>query len=61
MLLVAAYSANLMASLTVIKQKLPFNTLKEFSEQDDYRMGTLSSTVWHRKFEVRARSSLIQI
>ncbi|KAK6182170.1 hypothetical protein SNE40_009911 [Patella caerulea] len=43
---VATYSGNLIAFLTVSKEKLPFETLAELGKQDEYKWGTLEGSVW---------------
>lgn len=49
----ATYSGNLIAFLTVNKDKLPFDTISELVEQTDYIWGTAGGgTYWETMFEV---------
>ena len=50
----ATYSGNLVAFLTVIKNPVPINTLKELADQDQYKFGLLGGTAWVTSFEVSA-------
>ncbi|ESP00146.1 hypothetical protein LOTGIDRAFT_141353, partial [Lottia gigantea] len=43
---VATYSGNLIAFLTVSKEKLPFETLEELGNQEDFSWGTLGGSIW---------------
>ncbi|ESO96489.1 hypothetical protein LOTGIDRAFT_115937, partial [Lottia gigantea] len=43
---VAIYSGNLIAFLTVTKDQPPFETLAELSQQDTYKWGTIGGTIW---------------
>lgn len=43
-LLVATYCGNLMAFLTVTRDRKPFNTIAEMLEQDEYIWGTNNGT-----------------
>ncbi|RUS85248.1 hypothetical protein EGW08_007009 [Elysia chlorotica] len=49
------YSGNLIAVLTVTKDKPPFNTLKEMAEQNEYRFGTLKNSMWTELFKTSPR------
>ncbi|GFO49256.1 glutamate receptor [Plakobranchus ocellatus] len=49
------YSGNLIAVLTVTKDKPPFNTLKEMAAQDEYRFGTLGNSMWTELFKTSPR------
>jgi hypothetical protein len=49
----ATYSGNLIAFLTVTKEKPPFDSLSEMVAQDEYEWGTLGGTYWMTWFEVR--------
>ncbi|XP_060069605.1 uncharacterized protein LOC132549672 [Ylistrum balloti] len=48
----ATYSGNLIASLTVSKEKLPFKSLKEMVSQDRFTWGTYGGTVFVTMFKV---------
>ncbi|XP_033741782.1 glutamate receptor ionotropic, kainate 3-like [Pecten maximus] len=48
----ATYSGNLIASLTVSKEKLPFKSLKEMVSQDKFKWGTYGGTVFVTMFKV---------
>lgn len=52
-IMAATYSGNLIAFLTVAKDKAPFDTLDEMVQQDDYTYGTIDESVWTMLFEVR--------
>jgi hypothetical protein len=52
-ILSATYSGNLIAFLTVTKEKPPFDSLSEMVAQDEYEWGTLGGTYWMTWFEVR--------
>ncbi|GFO49258.1 glutamate receptor [Plakobranchus ocellatus] len=54
-LALGTYSGNLIAVLTVTKDKPPFQTLKEMSTQDDYRFGTLGNSMWSELFKTSPR------
>ena len=47
------FGGNLIAVLTVSKDKPPFNTLAEMASQSDYTFGTLGNSMWTTLFEVR--------
>ncbi|GFS20371.1 glutamate receptor [Elysia marginata] len=49
------YSGNLIAVLTVPKDKPPFNTLKEMAAQNEYRFGTLKNSMWTELFKTSPR------
>ncbi|XP_012940485.2 glutamate receptor [Aplysia californica] len=49
------YSGNLIAVLTVSKDKPPFDTLEEMANQDEYRFGTLGNSMWTTLFETSPR------
>ena len=51
-ILSATYSGNLIAFLTVTKEKTPFDSLTEMVAQSDYEWGTLGGTFWMTFFEV---------
>ena len=51
-ILAATYSGNLIAFLTVTKDKSPFDTLEEMVKQDEYRYGTIDQSMWTMLFEV---------
>ncbi|KAK7502747.1 hypothetical protein BaRGS_00005997 [Batillaria attramentaria] len=46
----ATYSGNLIAFLTVTKDKAPFDTLEDMVQQDDYTYGTIDESVWTTLF-----------
>ena len=46
------YSGNLVAFLTVVKTPIPFDTLEELANQDQYKFGVLGGTAWVTSFEV---------
>ncbi|XP_052067296.1 glutamate receptor ionotropic, kainate glr-3-like [Mytilus californianus] len=48
---IAVYSGNLTASLTIHKTKLPFTSLEEMVNQNEYKWGTLGSSVFQTVFE----------
>lgn len=50
-ILSATYSGNLIAFLTVTKEKTPFDSLTEMVAQSDYEWGTLGGTFWVTFFE----------
>ncbi|XP_050406809.2 glutamate receptor ionotropic, delta-1 [Patella vulgata] len=50
-ILVATYSGNLIAFLTVSKEKLPFETLNDLASQKDYKWGTLGGSSWITLFK----------
>lgn len=50
--MVATYSGNLIAFLTVTIDKAPFNSLEELVEQDDYKWGILAGTYFVTWFQV---------
>ncbi|KAK7502748.1 hypothetical protein BaRGS_00005998 [Batillaria attramentaria] len=47
----ATYSGNLIAFLTVTKDKAPFDTLEEMVRQDQYTYGTIDQSMWTMLFE----------
>ncbi|KAK3794516.1 hypothetical protein RRG08_003667 [Elysia crispata] len=49
------YSGNLIAVLTVTKDKPPFNTLKEMAAQNEYKFGTLKNSMWTELFKTSPR------
>ncbi|ESO83614.1 hypothetical protein LOTGIDRAFT_133062, partial [Lottia gigantea] len=51
-ILVAAYSGNLIAFLTVTKDQQPLTSLMELGQQSEYRWGTVGSSVWETFLEV---------
>nr|KAG5710676.1 hypothetical protein BaRGS_035078 [Batillaria attramentaria] len=48
----ATYSGNLIAFLTVTKDKAPFDTLEEMVRQDQYTYGTIDQSMWTMLFEM---------
>jgi len=52
-IMMATYSGNLVAFLTVSKDQLPFNTLGGMLEQNDYKWGTAGGTIWVAMFQVK--------
>ncbi|XP_063406491.1 glutamate receptor ionotropic, kainate 4-like isoform X2 [Mytilus trossulus] len=50
-ILSATYCGNLIAYLTVTKEELPFDTLRELAKQDEYEWGVLGGTYWVTWFE----------
>lgn len=52
LIMVATYSGNLIAFLTVTIDKAPFNSLEELVEQDDYKWGILAGTYFVTWFQV---------
>ena len=50
--MMATYSGNLIAFLTVNKSTLAFNTLEEMVKQSSYEWGTTGGTYWVAVFEV---------
>lgn len=52
-IVVGTYSGNLIAFLTVSKEKLPFNSLVELTKlKSSMKWGTLGATVWEVVFMV---------
>nr|XP_011455937.2 glutamate receptor ionotropic, kainate 5 isoform X2 [Crassostrea gigas] len=51
LIMVATYSGNLIAFLTVTIDKAPFNSLEELVEQDDYKWGILAGTYFVTWFQ----------
>lgn len=49
---IATFSGNLIAFLTVSKQTLPFQTLEELVAQDDMKFGTPAGTIYETNFKV---------
>ncbi|RUS80287.1 hypothetical protein EGW08_011971, partial [Elysia chlorotica] len=49
------FGGNLIAVLTVSKDKPPFNTLAEMASQSDYTFGTLGNSMWTTLFETSPR------
>ena len=59
-IVVGTYSGNLIAFLTVSKEKLPFNSLVELTEmKGQYKWGTLGGTVWEDWFLVTIYKCII--
>ncbi|XP_060078728.1 glutamate receptor ionotropic, kainate 2-like, partial [Ylistrum balloti] len=46
LVMMASYSGNLIAYLTVSKDKLPFNTVNEMLNTDDYKWGLIGGSYW---------------
>ncbi|XP_069104062.1 glutamate receptor ionotropic, delta-1-like isoform X1 [Argopecten irradians] len=46
LVMMASYSGNLIAYLTVSKDKLPFNTVNEMIHKDDYKWGLIGGSYW---------------
>ena len=53
LLIIATFSANLIAFLTVELYKVPFRTLLDVSHQQEYAFGTLYGTLWIDLFKVK--------
>jgi len=49
---IATFSGNLIAFLTVSKQTLPFQTLEEMLSQSDIKFGMPSGTIYITHFKV---------
>ncbi|GFS13153.1 glutamate receptor [Elysia marginata] len=47
------FSGNLIAVLTVSKDKAPFDTLKDMAGQSEYKFGTLGNSMWTELFRVK--------
>ncbi|XP_046572367.1 glutamate receptor ionotropic, delta-1-like isoform X2 [Haliotis rubra] len=60
-IMVAAYSGNLIAFLTVSKNYPPFKTLAEVTEQTDYTWGTDGGSMWTTLFQTSNRSDYKKI
>ncbi|XP_046351217.1 glutamate receptor ionotropic, kainate 2-like isoform X1 [Haliotis rufescens] len=60
-IVVAAYSGNLIAFLTVSKNYPPFKTLAEVTEQTDYTWGTDGGSMWTTLFQTSNRSDYKKI
>lgn len=52
-IMMATYSGNLVAFLTVTKEKLPFSNIAGLVEQGSYKWGTLEGTVFETIFKVK--------
>ena len=52
-IMMATYSGNLIAFLTVEKDKLPINNLADLVSQDKYRWGTQGGTAFETIFKVK--------
>ena len=50
--IVATYSGNLIAFLTVAKYKAPFETLREMAEKEEYKFGTIGDSSLETIFQV---------
>ena len=53
LILSATFSGNLVAFLTVVKEVIPFSTLEELADQNQYKFGVLGGTAWVTTFQVR--------
>ena len=53
LVLMTAYSANLLAKMTAKKTNVPFTTWKEFNANGRYQLGLLSGTGFYRNLIVR--------
>ena len=51
--LYATYAANLIASLSVTRTKMPFNTLEEMVQQTEYKYGVTDNGFAQLVFRVR--------
>ena len=54
--IVATYSGNLIAFLTVDKYNAPFETLKEMAEKGEYKFGTIGGTSFEALMQVLFQS-----
>jgi hypothetical protein len=53
-IIVGTYCGNLIAFLTVTKERPPFNSLQEMNDlKDTYKWGTLGGTAWETTFPVK--------
>jgi hypothetical protein len=53
------YCGNLIATLSVVKEIKPFNSLSEMVEQSDsYTWGTIGGTLWEQIFMVKLNQEL---
>lgn len=59
LIMVATYSGNLIAFLTVTIDKAPFNSLEELVEQDDYKWGILAGTYFVTWFQVMSVNGFV--
>ncbi|XP_069103797.1 glutamate receptor ionotropic, kainate 2-like [Argopecten irradians] len=59
--MMATYSGNLIAFLTVTKEKLPFDTLSGMVNQDVYRWGTIGGTAFIDIFKTSQQRSFKQV
>ena len=50
--IIATYTGNLIAFLTVENTRPPFQTLMELATQQQYEMGTLGGTAWEYEMKV---------
>ena len=48
-------SGNLIASLMVQEAQVPFTTLEQLANQDEYSLGVMQSTAWSDLFKVTFR------
>lgn len=51
--MVATYSGNFVAFLTVSKEKLPFSNIEQMVTQTEYKWGTPGATIYETIFKVR--------
>ncbi|GFN97075.1 glutamate receptor [Plakobranchus ocellatus] len=61
MLAQGTFSGNLIAVLTVSKDKAPFDTLRDMASQDEYRFGTLGNSMWTELFRTSPRPEFTAI
>ena len=55
--MVAVYSGNLIAFMTVHKRKIPVNSLDDLAAQPEYQAGVLKGGSLQERFEVRGGRS----
>ena len=61
MVVLATYTSNLIAFLTVSIEKLPVNSLQELAEQDTHDVGLLGASAHELLFRVRINEVVITI
>ena len=55
LVLTATYTGNLVAFLTVMKEPVPFETLEDLANQDQYKFGVLGGSSWVGQFNVSCK------
>ncbi|XP_033760423.1 probable glutamate receptor [Pecten maximus] len=60
-IMMATYSGNLIAFLTVNKDKPPFSTVVDMLQQDNYRWGTVGGSSWITAFDETRAPDLMKV